>query len=143
MADNYLNKKELRELNELINEAKKMMNRAYAPYSNFKVGAALRAGSGKIYTGCNIENAAYSPSLCAERTAFAKAVSEGERQFRAICIAGGQDGVIKGPCYPCGVCRQVMAEFCDPDDFEIIMVNESDTVEIYSLRELLPKGFTL
>ena len=143
MGDNYLDKKELQELNELIILAKAMTKRSYAPYSNFKVGAALRGKSGKVYTGCNVENAAYSPSICAERVAFAKAVSEGEREFKAICIAGGPDGVISDPCYPCGVCRQVMAEFCDPDDFEIIMVNETDTVEIYTLRELLPKGFKL
>lgn len=130
-------------LNTLIKTAKEMTKMSYAPYSSFKVGAALLAADGRIFTGCNIENSAYSPSICAERTAFAKAVSEGAREFKAICIAGGPDGVIEGRCYPCGVCRQVMTEFCDPESFLVILPDRSAVAEICTLAELLPKGFTL
>ena len=127
----------------LIEEALKARTRAYAPYSGFTVGAALLAASGSIYTGCNIENSAYSPSLCAERTAFAKAVSEGERDFLAIAVAGGpseRDG--RTPCPPCGVCRQVMQEFCDPASFRIILA-DGERLSVYTLAELLPAGFKL
>ena len=111
----------------LIRRAIKAMERAYVPYSGFKVGAALLTESGELYEGCNIENAAYTPSNCAERTAFFKAVSEGERKFSAICIVGGKDGVLTGYTAPCGVCRQVMMEFCDPETFRVILaVNEDD-----------------
>lgn len=114
---------------------------SYSPYSGFKVGAALLSASGKIYTGCNIENAAYSPTVCAERVAFFKAVSEGETEFEAIAIAGGANDVPDGECPPCGVCRQVMAEFCKPDTFKIYLVkNESEHLPL-TLRELLPYGF--
>lgn len=114
---------------------------SYAPYSGFKVGAALMAENGKLYTGCNIENAAYTPTNCAERTAFFKAVSEGERAFRAICIAGGKDGVLTGYTAPCGVCRQVMMEFCNPDTFQVILAVSKEQYKIFTLKELLPLGF--
>ncbi len=125
----------------LIRRAIKAMERAYVPYSGFKVGAALLTESGELYEGCNIENAAYTPSNCAERTAFFKAVSEGERKFSAICIVGGKDGVLTGYTAPCGVCRQVMMEFCDPETFRVILaVNEDDYKEFF-LKDLLPMGF--
>lgn len=118
-------------------QARKM---SYSPYSHYKVGAALLTSSGKIYTGCNIENAAYTSTNCAERTAFFKAVSEGERSFSAIAIAGGSNEEASNFCAPCGVCRQVMAEFCD-EDFKIISGN-TKTYSIVSLAELLPYAFT-
>ncbi len=127
---------------ELIKKATEMLKFSYAPYSNFKVGAALMARNKKIYTGCNIENVAFGPSNCAERTAFFKAVSEGDREFDAIAIVGGKDGKITDYCPPCGVCRQVMAEFCDPDSFFIILARSEDEYWVYSLRELFPMGFT-
>ena len=99
-------------IEEMIDLAIAQLKYSYTPYSGFKVGAALLTAEGKFYTGCNIENAAYSPTNCAERTAFFKAVSEGERDFRAICIVGGKDGVLTEYAAPCGVCRQVMMEFC-------------------------------
>ena len=126
---------------ELINKAKQAMTAAYAPYSGFLVGAALLCADGTVYTGCNIENGAYSPTLCAERTAFAKAVSEGKRDFTAIAICGGKGGVITGLCTPCGVCRQVMAEFCK-EDFEVILV-KPEGYELRSLSQLLPESFGL
>ena len=115
---------------------------AYAPYSGFRVGAALLAKSGKIYLGCNIENAAYGPSNCAERTAFFKAVSEGERTFDAIGIVSGK-GEERGDqmCSPCGVCRQVMMEFCRPDEFRIILEDGRGGFNTFLLEELLPLGF--
>ncbi|MDD7698015.1 MAG: cytidine deaminase [Treponema sp.] len=126
---------------KLFNEAKNMLNFSYTPYSNFKVGAALLSESGKIFTGCNIENAAYGPSNCAERTAFFKAVSEGILKFKAIMVIGGPGGIIKDYCPPCGVCRQVMMEFCNPETFSIFLAkSETDIVE-YKLKELLPLGF--
>lgn len=125
----------------LCYEAIKAMNKAYAPYSDYKVGAALLTKSGKLYTGCNIENAAYSPSVCAERVAIFKAVSEGEREFKRIAVCGGKDGIISGEFPPCGVCRQVMAEFCD-GDFEVLVVNSEKTYKKYLLKELLPFSFT-
>lgn len=125
----------------LIREAISAMSRAYTPYSNFKVGAALLTKEGKIYSGCNIENAAYTPTNCAERTAFFKAVSEGERDFQAICIVGGQNGVLTSYTAPCGVCRQVMMEFCDPETFQIILAIDEEHYSVYTLKELLPLGF--
>lgn len=126
---------------KLFNEAKNMLNFSYTPYSNFKVGAALLSESGKIFTGCNIENAAYGPSNCAERTAFFKAVSEGILKFKAIMVIGGPGGIIKDYCPPCGVCRQVMMEFCNPETFSIFLAkSETDIVE-YKLKELLPLSF--
>ena len=114
---------------------------SYVPYSGFRVGASLLTESGKIYTGCNIENASYTPTNCAERTAFFKAVSEGERKFKAICVVGGADGVLTAYAQPCGVCRQVMMEFCDPDTFQIILATDREQYEIFTLKEMLPMGF--
>ena len=128
-------------IQELIQRAIDQMRFSYVPYSNFRVGAALLTKDGKIYTGCNIENAAYGPTNCAERTAFFKAVSEGERQFDAICIVGGPDGVLKDYTAPCGVCRQVMMEFCNPETFQIILAVSTEDYRIYTLKELLPLGF--
>jgi cytidine deaminase len=126
---------------ELLKEAIEARKMAYAPYSRFKVGAALLTAEGKVYRGCNIENASYSPANCAERTAFFKAVSEGERNFTAIAIAGGpEDGELQC-CAPCGVCRQVMMEFCDYDHFEIILGKSPEELQVFTLRELLPMGF--
>jgi len=116
--------------------------RAYAPYSGFMVGAALLCKDGTVYTGCNIENAAYSPTNCAERTAFFHAVSEGEREFAAILIVGGKEGEPPVFCTPCGVCRQVMAEFCDPDEFLILSGNAPETCRQFTMREILPFGFS-
>ena len=129
------------EKQELIREAIAARKRSYSPYSHFQVGAALLGRSGKVYTGCNIENAAYTPTNCAERTAFFKAVSEGVRDFRAICIVGGMNGVLSGYTAPCGVCRQVMMEFCDPETFQIILAAADGKYKIYRLKELLPEGF--
>lgn len=112
--------------------------RAYAPYSGFRVGALLVGKSGTAYTGCNIENAAYSPTLCAERAAFAKAISEGEREFSRIVIVGGKERCAL--CPPCGVCRQFMREFCK-DDFQIILADDRGGSKTYSLGELLPDSF--
>ena len=128
---------------ELLEEAKKARLKAYTPYSNFKVGAALLTKSGKVYLGCNIENATYTPTNCAERTAFFKAVSEGEREFEKIAIVGGKDGEDANVmCSPCGVCRQVMMEFCDPKEFQIILANGENTCRVMTLEELLPCGFS-
>lgn len=117
------------------------MGRSYSPYSGFCVGAALLTKSGKIYQGCNIENAAFSPTNCAERTAFFKAVSEGEREFEAICIVGGQNARLTDYTSPCGVCRQVMREFCNPREFLVILAVDEDHYREYRLEELLPLGF--
>ena len=130
------------EYQEIIKMALKMRDAAYVPYSHFRVGAALLTEDGKIYTGCNIENAAYTPTNCAERTAFFKAVSEGERNFSAIAIAGGDENVKELPvCPPCGVCRQVMMEFCDPETFKVILVQSETECQVYKLKEMLPLGF--
>ena len=129
------------QIQELISAAMAQLGRAYAPYSHFKVGAALLTEEGRIYTGCNIENAAYTPTNCGERTAFFKAVSEGERSFRAICIVGGMDGVPTDYTAPCGVCRQVMMEFCSPEEFEVILARGAEDYQIYKLKDLLPCGF--
>ena len=125
---------------ELIRSAFAAMKKAYAPYSGFKVGAALLAKGGRVYTGCNVENAAYGPTNCAERTAFFKAVSEGEREFEKIAVVGGKDGVVKDLFVPCGVCRQVMAEFCC-GDFQIIVAIDENKYSSFRLSELLPMGF--
>ena len=126
---------------EMIELAIGQLQYSYTPYSGFKVGAALLTKDGKFYTGCNIENAAFTPTNCAERTAFFKAVSEGEREVRAICIVGGKDGVLTEYAAPCGVCRQVMMEFCDPETFQIILATGKEQYEIFTLKELLPQGF--
>lgn len=130
-----------KKIEELIDIAIEMTKKSYAPYSGFKVGAALLAKDGRIFTGCNIENAAYTPTNCAERTAFFKAVSEGVREFSAIAIAGGQNGIISQATAPCGVCRQVMMEFCDSDTFEIYMAVDKSNYKKATLKELLPEGF--
>lgn len=126
----------------LVLEAKRAREHAYAPYSHFQVGAALATKGGKIYHGCNIENAAYTPTNCAERTAFFRAVYEGEREFEKIAIVGGAEGTnADGLCAPCGVCRQVMMEFCDPDTFQIILADGEGKALRRSLKEMMPFGF--
>ena len=126
---------------ELIGLALAARENAYCMYSGIAVGAALLAESGKIYLGANIENASFSPTVCAERVAFFEAVNKGERKFKKIAIAGGHWGKRPSePFYPCGVCRQVMREFCT-DDFEII-VSKGDTYEKYTLKELIPHSFS-
>lgn len=126
---------------ELFTIAKHMLNFSYAPYSNFKVSAALITKDGKIFTGCNVENAAYGPSNCAERTAFFKAISEGELSFEGIMIVGGPNGIIKDYCAPCGVCRQVMMEFCNPETFSIFLAKDENDIIEYKLKNLMPLGF--
>ena len=127
----------------LILEAKKAREKSYAPYSRFKVGAALLTKNGKLYHGCNIENASYSPTNCAERTAFFKAISEGEREFEKIAIVGGMEGTNADElCAPCGVCRQVMMEFCKPEEFKVILADGKDKCIELTLKELVPYGFS-
>jgi cytidine deaminase len=127
---------------KLVELALLAREKAYTPYSRWAVGAALLTAEGRVYTGCNIENAAYTPTNCAERTAFFKAVSEGEIHFRAIAIVGGPAGTVPGAvCAPCGVCRQVMEEFCDPDSFRIILGTGAGVQSVYTLAEMLPQGF--
>lgn len=127
---------------ELIEMAAEARKRAYAPYSNFAVGAALLTESGKVYLGANIENSAYTPTCCAERVAFFKAISDGERDFSAIAIVGGKKNAcrLNDICAPCGVCRQVMREFCG-DDFRVIL-GSGDELKELRLSELLPYGFS-
>ena len=125
---------------KLMIEAQNARKNSYSPYSHFQVGAALLTKSGKIYTGCNIENSGYSATNCAERTAIFKAVSDGERDFEAIAIIGGKEGETAAFCAPCGVCRQVISEFC-PKDFKIVLGNV-EKHEIYTLETLLPFAFT-
>ena len=130
---------------ELIVKAFEAQNFCYTPYSNFNVGAALLGTNGKVYQGCNIENAAFSPTNCAERTAFFKAVSEGQQDFSAIVIVENKADVKMGEgdyCAPCGVCRQVMAEFCNPETFRVILAKSPDDYKEFLLKELLPLGFT-
>lgn len=129
---------------KLIEEAYAAQKMAYIPYSGFQVGAALLGKSGTVYKGCNIENAAYTPTNCAERTAFFKAVSEGEREFLAIAIVGNRAGEVPDLeqfCTPCGVCLQVMTEFCSPKQFEVILANRIDHYRVLKLAELLPLSF--
>ena len=133
---------------ELIRSAFQARRRAYTPYSRFQVGAALLAKNGTVYQGCNIENASYPATNCAERTAFYKAVSEGVREFQAIAIVGGsvlypktaEENQCTDLCSPCGICRQVMREFCKPD-FKIILVKSEEEWKVYTLSQLLPEGF--
>ncbi len=130
-------------INELITAAADVRKNAYAPYSNFYVGASLLAGSGKIYSGCNAENSSYPVGICAERSAFAAALSAGERDFYAIALTGGKNKAkADGFCRPCGMCRQFMAEFCR-SDFKIISAISVKEYEICTLGELLPKSFIL
>ena len=129
----------------LIEKAFEAQKFCYTPYSNFNVGAALLTSVGTIYQGCNIENAAFTPTNCAERTAFFKAISEGQMDFVAIAIVGNKNGIKQGEgdyCAPCAVCRQVMAEFCDLDTFKVIMAKDINDYKEYTLGELLPLAFT-
>lgn len=126
----------------LLEKAKEARGYAYTPYSHFQVGAALLAKSGAIYLGCNIENASFGATNCAERTAFFKAVSQGEREFAAIAVVGGKEGEEAGRCCPpCGICRQVMREFCRPEEFQILLEDGKGGIKTYLLKELLPLGF--
>ncbi|MBR6777529.1 MAG: cytidine deaminase [Clostridia bacterium] len=126
---------------DLVVAAFAAMEKAYAPYSGYTVGAALLSKSGKVYTGCNVESASYSPTNCAERTAFFKAISEGEREFEKIAVVGGKNCNVTELFMPCGVCRQVMAEFC-AKDFEIIVAKSTDEFYSFTLEQLLPHGFS-
>ena len=129
---------------ELVKKAYEAQKFSYSPYSGFQVGAALLTKSGKVYTGCNIENAAFSPTNCAERTAVFKAVSEGETQFQAIAIVGNKKGAPEEEwefCTPCGVCRQVMLEFVDPQTFEILL-GKGKEIRKFTLSQLLPESFS-
>ena len=121
-------------IEDLISEAMKVRERAYAPYSNFKVGAALLSKTGEVYTGCNVESASYTPTICAERVAISKAISEGDREFEKIAIVGSSNYT-----FPCGVCRQVIREF--GKDIEIIVANDEADYQIFTLEELLPHSF--
>ena len=124
---------------QLNQRAIEAMNHAYAPDSGYKVGAALLCADGTVYQGCNIENASFTPTVCAERSAFFKAIYDGQRDFVAISVCGGKDGVISGAFPPCGVCRQVMREFCD-DDFAVYLIGDG-TYEAVTLADLLPHSF--
>jgi cytidine deaminase len=126
----------------LVELAVDAMQGAYAPYSGYQVGAALLCADGTVYTGFNIENASYTPTVCAERTAFFKAITDGKRDFSAIAVCGGKDGVIEGYFPPCGVCRQVMREFCK-DDFLIHMAGADGAIKTRTLAQLLPESFSL
>ena len=130
------------DVTKIIASALQAREKAYAPYSKFHVGACLETKSGKLFTGCNIENASYGATNCAERTAFFKAVSEGIRDFSAIAIVGSPEGdELTQFAYPCGVCRQVMAEFCEPEDVRIIVAKSEEDYRVMTLAELLPEGF--
>jgi cytidine deaminase len=126
---------------KLLELAREAMTHAYAPYSGYCVGAALLCADGTVYGGCNIENASYSPTNCAERTAFFKAVFDGKRDFTAIAVVGGKDGVITGAFPPCGVCRQVMREFCR-DDFMIYIGGAGESYQALTLAQILPYSFS-
>ena len=127
---------------KLIPAAFEMLKYSYSPYSNFKVGAALLSSTGKIFGGCNVENSSFGATVCAERTAIFKAVSEGERSFSAICIVGGKNGDVQDFCPPCGICRQVLSEFCKPD-FKIILASSLTDWKVFTLLDLLPESFSL
>ena len=126
---------------ELMAQAMLAMEKAYAPYSKFQVGAALLGADGQVYTGCNVENASYGATVCAERAAFMKWATGGREQPVAMVIVGGRDGVVTDFAPPCGICRQVMMEFCDPKTFQIILAVDKETYKIMTLEELLPMGF--
>ncbi len=133
-------------LSDLAEIAINATRNSYSPYSGFRVGAALLCSDGTVYMGCNIENSSYSATVCAERVAFQKAVSQGKKDFVSITVVGSNDDNFKSPCYPCGVCRQVMAEFCNNNEFEIILPynkNNEMEFEIYKLSDLLPNSFSL
>lgn len=125
----------------LIKAAIDALGGSYAPYSHFHVAAALLCRDGTVYTGVNIENAAYSPTICAERSAFVRALNEGRREFEAIAICGGRDGVLSDYCPPCGVCRQVMREFCSPREFRVILAKSLEEYREATLEQILPAGF--
>lgn len=125
----------------LIEKAQKAREFSYSPYSNYMVGAAVLTDDGEIYTGCNVENAAYGPTNCAERTAIFKAVSEGKTSFDAIAIVGGKRGGTGDYAAPCGVCRQVMMEFCKPETMQIIVAKNTEEYKLFTLAELMPEGF--
>ena len=125
----------------LIRKAIETLPNSYVPYSHFHVAAALLCKDGTVYTGINIENAAYTPTICAERSAFFRALNEGKREFDAIAICGGGNGVITDYVSPCGVCRQVMREFCEPETFRIILAKSEDDYKEFMLNQLLPLGF--
>lgn len=130
------------QIKELIKIAVAARKNSYSPYSHYQVGAALLATDGQVFSGCNIENAAYTPTNCAERTAFFKAVSVGVRDFTAIAIVGSPEGdEITQSSYPCGVCRQVMMEFCNPEVFQVIVARSLEEYEIRTLKDFLPEGF--
>lgn len=130
------------QIKELIKIAVAARKNSYSPYSHYQVGAALLATDGQVFPGCNIENAAYTPTNCAERTAFFKAVSVGVRDFTAIAIVGSPEGdEITQSAYPCGVCRQVMMEFCNPEVFQVIVARSLEEYEIRTLKDFLPEGF--
>lgn len=131
-----------KERKELIGKAIEARRKSYSPYSHYQVGAALLCADGQMITGCNIENAAYGPSNCAERTAFFKAVSEGIREFAAIAIVGSPEGeALSQYAYPCGVCRQVMREFCEPSQFHVIVAKSEEDCRVMTLEQLLPESF--
>lgn len=136
----FMEKNKLNE-SKLVEMALEAREASYSPYSGFKVGAALLADSGEVYKGCNIENAGYTPSNCAERTAFFKAISEGDKKFTSIAIVGGNDTEPLDYCAPCGVCRQVMMEFCNYENFKVILAKSPREYKSYSLKELFPLGF--
>lgn len=133
----------MKDAKELLHEAVEARKKTYSPYSGFGVGAALLTKDGMVYTGCNIENSAFTPTCCAERTAFFKAVSEGKREFIRIAVAGGYMGKPLERIVPCGVCLQVMMEFCDPQKFELVLALSEEDYEVRRLAELLPYGFSL
>lgn len=126
---------------ELARKAVEAMGHAYAPYSGYLVGAALLTADGTVYQGCNIENASFTPTVCAERTAFFKAIYDGKRDFRAIAVVGGKGGTVTGFFPPCGVCRQVMREFCR-DDFEVYLVGKDNEIKALTLKNILPYSFS-
>lgn len=132
---------EPKQIEELIKKAQAAREFSYSPYSGYMVGAAVMTEGGDIYMGCNIENAAYGPTNCAERTAIFKAVSEGKSKFTAIAIVGGKRGSTGDYAAPCGVCRQVMMEFCDPESMQIIVAKSAEEYKLFTLKELLPEGF--
>ncbi len=130
------------DVKELCFTAIEAMNQAYAPYSSFRVGAALLTQDGKIYTGCNIENASFGATICAERVALHNAVSNGEQEFVMLAIAGGIDGKVEKEIPPCGICRQAFAEFCKPTMPVVLVTNMQGEYTTYTLGELLPKSFS-
>ena len=128
-------------IQKMLGMARQTLSLAYAPYSRFQVAAALLCKDGTIYTGCNVENASYPAGICAERTAVSKAVSEGKREFSAILILGGNEGRAETFCPPCGICRQVLREFADPNEFQVILAKETREYRVMTLEELLPESF--